>query len=855
VATGAKRGELSPLPGAGNGVLTDDALIVPSGAGFHNFEWYTADGGKQLWTAGFHHGSLTEARSPRGGFLLVLEGDSSARLLRTDQRGPLDWSVPRTRFLAMSEDERTVAGQDLDDFTIKTWDVATRRLLGRYRGPPGVLRSMAFSPDGRCLAVANGDGEVYEIDVSGRHCPDGLHLPRKFRPPLVWTPDSQAVAAADDDGAVWLFDPARGAMRALASGPHRFANQPVSEFKFSPDGRTLAVVWQHAREVVLLDQSTGRRRSLPRPGSIGIARLAFSPDGRTLAEWSKEGVQVYDVATGRVLGGKSARRTTDLGSLAFSPDGRFVVMAFDDTTVLDLSGGPVNRQALDTIRHNGPVFAMAVSPDGRTVAEAERGDGPVRLRSLSPDGRLGRDTTDLHDRGDPLYQGLSFSRDGKSLLAMRTPRRSSLWSLPDRSRYLLYGETKAGALSPDGRSLAVLWPDGALEVYDVSTWRVRRPEGSPLGPVQSLAFSPDGATLLTGCRPTPLGIDRESWTFLGTFERESAPLLRASAGLRFWDLATGREVPSGLPDEEVMALPSLVAWSNEGLVAAAAEDGSVRVWDRGRGNLLARRFLSEAARSYTLTHELWRRFYLFTDPNYDRHTESPRSLAFSPDGRWLAMAGNRGSVVVWDTRRWEVQMEEQDPSAGAEGWVAFTPDGARLAVARGGQVQLWDVAGKRALPPLGKRDDAPVRCGAIAPKGDLLATGASDCGIRLWDLATGELLKTLAIHRHRPTALAFSPDGKTLASAGLDRVVRLTSMATRQEVAVLPHEAEVSAVNFSPDGQTLATATEQGEVWLRRIGPAFSIPPGDRPRFRYQSVGRPARRRLVVRRPLPGHDK
>lgn len=88
--------------------------------------------------------------------------------------------------------------------------------------------------------------------------------------------------------------------------------------------------------------------------------------------------------------------------------------------------------------------------------------------------------------------------------------------------------------------------------------------------------------------------------------------------------------------------------------------------------------------------------------------------------------------------------------------------------------------------------------------------------VQLWDLANGEPLAQLFCPQDHPTALAFTPDGRTLASGGLDRSVRFTNVATRQEVAMLPHEGQVRALAFAPDGQTLVTGSDKGEVLLWR---------------------------------------
>jgi WD40 repeat protein len=106
-----------------------------------------------------------------------------------------------------------------------------------------------------------------------------------------------------------------------------------------------------------------------------------------------------------------------------------------------------------------------------------------------------------------------------------------------------------------------------------------------------------------------------------------------------------------------------------------------------------------------------------------------------------------------------------------------------------------------------------VLCGAFVPEQDVLAIGAKDGAISLWNLQNGELKHFPAGHQDRVTSLAFTPDGKTLASVSWDRTVRLWNMRAGREVAALEgHKGRVNAVAFSPDGKVLASGGEIGEV-------------------------------------------
>jgi WD40 repeat protein len=203
---------------------------------------------------------------------------------------------------------------------------------------------------------------------------------------------------------------------------------------------------------------------------------------------------------------------------------------------------------------------------------------------------------------------------------------------------------------------------------------------------------------------------------------------------------------------------------------------------------------------------------------------APWFALYAPDGRGLATGGKDKAVRL------------HDPGAGRTGgvlpgrfsrvkWAAFAPDGATLALAcQDKTVRLWDVA-TRTLKATLEGHKLPVMHTAFAPDGKTLAStagldnnrGNTERGglgeLKLWDLTTGKEKASLMGHNEGVFAVAFAPDGKTLASASGDGTVKLWDPATAKERLTLEgHEADVRAVNFSPDGKALATGGDDGTI-------------------------------------------
>ncbi len=550
--------------------------------------------------------------------------------------------------------------------------------------------------------------------------------------------------------------PARGAHRVL----------------FSPDGATLAMIGPSTSLVDLRDGSvlTLKRRIRNRGDS------AFSPTGDALFGVGSGVIGIWECSSGDL---RSLFRLPDTAASLSSPTSS---LSADGTILAHLHAKTVRtKDGRRNIRHD-PTRIMLFDVTTRSYIDELPHD--VRIVATA------------------------FSADGTKLAAVGTATRATarsptevyIWDLERRERVRVKAPTTACqslALTRDGRVVALGSPDGQITLWDGITGARKAPVASYSGPIEALAFSPDGRTLAS-----------------------VSPSADRLSTLKLWDVGTGRllEARPGHPGRATD-----LAFSPDG-ASVAVGGRSVTLWDVRRRVLVGHKGEVHAVAASAdgaifsagidRTVRIWDASSGAVRRQLDAHDAAVNALALSADGRALASADQSGTVNLWSLT------EEGEPASlssheGAIWALAFSPDGETLASAGDDLViRLHDPARRRQLAAL-RGHSLAVYTLAFSPSGFLLASAGLDHDVILWDLSKNRLAARLAGSTGRVWSLCFSPDGHTLVSTGSDGVVWFWDVESGAARTTFRGYGTWSwSAAFSADGKTLALGGDDGKIRL-----------------------------------------
>jgi eukaryotic-like serine/threonine-protein kinase len=544
-----------------------------------------------------------------------------------------------------------------------------------------------------------------------------------------------------------------------------------------------------------------------------VGQVNLSPDGKLLATDCKDGNgRLWDPVTGLQVG-PNMEHQKDCGfAIDFSPDGRLLYTREDG--VVRLWQTALGKRLPYELKHKDAVSVVAFSPDSQTILTVS--NTSAKRWELATGKQVGQ----------PI-------------------------SLP--------GEVADVVFRPDSQTFLTASGDGAVRLWDAATGKQLR-EMFKIPPEDSiLNFTPDGKFVLTegagGVKrwDTATGKQRGATLPHPSFRHGAGPVFAGQTVLirtddttaaQVWNADTGQPLGTTLRHRNGMLNFSLSADGK--MIATGSFDHTARVWEKGAGQSLAHVFPLQgpgnavafspdgkaiATASLGIV-QLWDVASKQPIGTPDNHQSEVNHVMYSPDSLMVVAVDDSGIVHVLDaaTGKPIATLPHKEfpynvffPNT----TVAISRD-SRIIVtgSRDGKARLWDAAtGKLMRPPLEHK--VGVRSVAISPDGKTVVTGSQDGGLRFWDVATAKQIGPTMECGGMIQCVAFSPGGQTVLTGGQDGLAHVWEVATRElRFPPLKHENWLNVATFSPDGRTILTGDANGitQLWNATTGERLGQP-------------------------------
>lgn len=571
----------------------------------------------------------------------------------------------------------------------------------------GTVYEATFSPDGKTIATASGDGTIKLWNLQGQELKtfkgegNGVYS-------INFSPDGQTIAAAGESGVIKLWSK-EGKLRQTLKGHTAY----VDSVSFSADGQFLASAGGDKTIKLWNKQGKLLKTFVGHTDEVNIASI--SPDGKLIASASEDKTIKLWSKEGKLLKTLKGHKKP-IKSVTFSPDGQMIASASDDNTFKLWSK---DGKLLKTIlAHTNGVKSLTFGPNGQTIASGG-GDNTIKLWT-----KQGKLLQTLKGHEAPLWS-VNFSPDGKTIVSASADNTAKIWKNSGKKFLTLQGsDAKVWSVrfSPDGKMIATVGEENDIRLWSQEGKLLRTLKGHT-NSISSVAFSPDGQTLASVSDDQTVKLWSQDGTLLKTYKGHKGPVwsvnfspdgkLIASGGadetVKLWNTDGGLRLTLKGHEDKIRS----VNFSLDGqIIVSASADHTIKLWNR-QGQLLK-----------TLTG----------------HTDEVTAVGFSPDGETIASTSQDNTVILWskDGKLLHTLNGHQDRVLS----LSFSADGETIASGSGDKtIRLWSKDGKPLQTLIGH--DWQVNSLRFSPDGKTLITASDDKTVILWNLADLKLNKLM----------------------------------------------------------------------------------------------------------------